>query len=172
MTQTKQKTLASIKVTRKPNTINYIAGEKFDKTGMIVTAYYTDNTSKTITDYTCSPRGALRTRNKGQIIIYTEGNVTQFTECKITVMEPSNDTLTDKIENNIDNDKNNNIVDIDISNQIQESENQPSSGLQNIQTNTITQIENSNYKLILIIMLVSLGLGVVTYIVYKYKKRK
>ena len=85
-------------------------------------------------------------------------------------MEHSNDTASDKIENNIDNDKYNDILDMNISNQIQETEKQPSSETQNIQTDTIIQIENSNYKPILIAILVIFGAGVAACILYKHKK--
>lgn len=48
---TPEKTVTRIAVTTKPTKISYIIGEKFDPTGMVVTAYYSDNTSEAVTDY-------------------------------------------------------------------------------------------------------------------------
>ena len=44
--------LSQIKITRKPAKTNYTVGEKFDKTGMEITAIYSDGTSKVIDNYT------------------------------------------------------------------------------------------------------------------------
>ena len=44
--------LASIAVTTPPNKTLYSVGSAFDKTGMVVTAYYKDGTSKVVTNYT------------------------------------------------------------------------------------------------------------------------
>ena len=49
-----QKQLISIAVTKNPNKLTYLDGDAFDKTGMVVTAYYDDNTSAVVTDYTIS----------------------------------------------------------------------------------------------------------------------
>ena len=57
------KTITGISVTAPPDKTAYIAGESFDKTGMVVTAKNYDNTSTVITGYTCSPSGALTTSN-------------------------------------------------------------------------------------------------------------
>ncbi len=46
--------IASIAVTTKPNKVTYLEGETFDATGMVVMAYYNNNTSKVVTDYTLS----------------------------------------------------------------------------------------------------------------------
>ena len=46
------KTLTSIKVTTLPNKIIYVEGQNFDPTGMIVTAYYDNDTSEVVTGYT------------------------------------------------------------------------------------------------------------------------
>lgn len=48
------KSLSSIAVTTKPSKLTYTEGEAFDKSGMVVTAYYNNNTSGVVTDYTVS----------------------------------------------------------------------------------------------------------------------
>ncbi len=47
--------LISIEVTTPPNRVSYEAGETFDATGMVITAYYDDGTSKVVNNYTISP---------------------------------------------------------------------------------------------------------------------
>lgn len=44
--------LVELKITKVPNKTNYIAGQNFDKTGMIVTGTYQDNSKNEIIDYT------------------------------------------------------------------------------------------------------------------------
>lgn len=46
--------LARIEVTHMPTKIRYFVGEAFDSTGLIITAYYNDNTSEQVTGYTLS----------------------------------------------------------------------------------------------------------------------
>ena len=65
---------------------SYIAGETFDKTGMTVTAKYSDGTSKEVTDYTISPEGALGTEDSKVTVSYTEDGVTKTADVAITVM--------------------------------------------------------------------------------------
>ena len=42
-------------MTKLPDKTVYNAGEAFDPTGMVVTAVYSDGSSKEVTGYTCSP---------------------------------------------------------------------------------------------------------------------
>ena len=77
--------LSRINVTTAPTKTTYLEGDKFDKTGMVVTATYSNNTTKTVTDYTYSPSGALTTNNTSITISYTEGGVTKTTTQAITV---------------------------------------------------------------------------------------
>lgn len=49
-----EKSLYSIKVTTLPKKTNYLVGELFDPTGMVVIAKYTDKSQETITNYTYS----------------------------------------------------------------------------------------------------------------------
>ncbi len=51
--------LTRIEVTKKPNKISYELGEAFNPAGMIVTAYYSNDSSQTVTGYTYSPTGKL-----------------------------------------------------------------------------------------------------------------
>ena len=80
-----EKNLTNIKITKMPNKTVYNEGEKFDPTGMEVTAIYSDNTRAVITNYTYSPRGSLKTTDKKVTISYTEGNITKTAEINITV---------------------------------------------------------------------------------------
>ena len=65
-----EKTLERIEVTTNPNKTEYEEGEKFDKTGMVVTAVYSDNSKETVTDYTYTPTGSLTANDKRVIITY------------------------------------------------------------------------------------------------------
>ena len=65
-----EKTLERIEVTTNPNKTAYEEGEKFDKTGMVVTAVYSDNSKETVTDYTYTPTGSLTANDKRVIITY------------------------------------------------------------------------------------------------------
>lgn len=79
------KTLTSIAVTTAPTKTNYTAGETFDHTGMVVTANYSDGTTKEVTDYTFTPNAALTTNDARITISYTEGEVTKTATQAITV---------------------------------------------------------------------------------------
>lgn len=43
-----------LEVTHMPDKIRYLVGETFDSTGLVITAYYNDNTSEQVTGYTLS----------------------------------------------------------------------------------------------------------------------
>lgn len=79
------KTLASIEITNSPKKTVYKVGEKFDTTGMIVTAKYQDGTLKVVTNYTYSPSGALKETNQTITISYTENGVTKQAKQPIKV---------------------------------------------------------------------------------------
>ena len=53
-------TVTSIAITKQPNKLTYVEGEVFDKTGMEVTATYSDNTAKVITNYNVDKTEALK----------------------------------------------------------------------------------------------------------------
>ena len=52
--------LTAINVTTNPTKMNYEEGESFDPTNMVVTASYSDGSTRIITDYTYSPNGELK----------------------------------------------------------------------------------------------------------------
>lgn len=87
--KTEPKTLDRIEVTTRPNKIKYKVGEKFDKTGMVVTAVYSDGSNEDITDYTYTPTGALKETDRTIEITY-QGKTTNV---NITV-EPNIITKT------------------------------------------------------------------------------
>ncbi len=83
------KSLTSIVVTTKPTKLTYLEGESFDKTGMVVTAYYNNNTSAVITDYTIS--GYSSTPGTKTITVSYGGKTATFT---VTVKSRVPDIIT------------------------------------------------------------------------------
>lgn len=79
-------TLNSISITKEPDKTSYEEGEKFDKTGMIVTGTYSNGETKEITDYTIQNGDNLKPDQKSVVIKYGEFTVEQ----KITVTEKKN----------------------------------------------------------------------------------
>lgn len=77
--------LVSIAVTTTPQTTGYAAGMPFDPTGMVVTATYTDGSTRKVTNYTYEPSGPLQTTDTYVTIYYTESGVTRTTTQAITV---------------------------------------------------------------------------------------
>lgn len=82
-----EKTLSSIEITTAPDKTVYEEGEKFDKTGMVVIAKYSDETSKEVTNYTYSPAGKLEEDDTKITISYTEDGVTKTAVQKIKITE-------------------------------------------------------------------------------------
>lgn len=80
-------TLSGIDVASKPTKELYVAGEKFDSSGMVVNATYSDNSTKELKDgeYTYSPTGTLTENNTNITISYTDGGITRETEISITI---------------------------------------------------------------------------------------
>ena len=79
--------LSSIEITTPPTKTEYVAGEKFDPTGMVVTAKYDDETEKTLTaeDWTYDLTGELKTSDRNVTVSYTENEVTKTVRQRITV---------------------------------------------------------------------------------------
>ena len=100
--------LASIAVSKNPNKTEYLEGEKFDASGMEVTATYTDGTSKKITNYTIEPKDELKANNKEIKIKYVENNVEKQCTFPITVKSKQNENKEDtkKEENKQEDTKN------------------------------------------------------------------
>ena len=91
---TVDKELDRIEITTNPDKMEYLVGETFDKTGMVVTAIYTDASQEIITEYTYEPTGSL-TKNDNKITVtYQEKNVV----LNITVNEPVPEKTLEKIE--------------------------------------------------------------------------
>ena len=91
-------TLTNIKITKAPTRTTYTEGEKFDKTGMVVTAEYSDGASKAITNYTYTPSEALKTTDEKVTISYTEGEVTKTVNQDITVINALENNTEDNKE--------------------------------------------------------------------------
>lgn len=85
--------LSEIKVTTQPTKTTYVVGEKFDKTGMVVTAVYTDKTEKAVTNYTFAPTDELGVTDKEIVVTYTEKGVTKSATVSVTVVEATPDAL-------------------------------------------------------------------------------
>ena len=71
------KSVNSIEITKKPNKLTYSLGEGFNKSGMVVVAYYNNGTSAIISDYTIS--GDLSTKGNKTITVSYGGKITTLT---------------------------------------------------------------------------------------------
>lgn len=103
-TDPKEVTLTSIKVGEKPTKTVYTVGEKFDKTGMVIIAEYSDTTTKEVTNYTYEPQGELGLKDTKITITYQENGITKTVEQKITVSEKTdnkeqNPPVSEKTDN-------------------------------------------------------------------------
>lgn len=74
-----------IAITTPPDQVNYLSGEHFDPTGMVVTAYYDDGTSRPVTDYTVTNGNNLTSSSTSVNILYQEEGITQLLSQPITV---------------------------------------------------------------------------------------
>lgn len=88
--------LSGIEVTEPPTKVEYVAGELFDATGMIITATYTSGSKVDVRGYTCSPSVALKTTDTKITISYTENGVTKTATQNITVTEPEPEVLDEQ----------------------------------------------------------------------------
>lgn len=80
-----QELLNDIEITKLPNKTQYEIGEYFNPAGMIVTAKYINNTSKTITEYTYTPQGPLSIKDDSIIVSYKENGIVKTAVIPITV---------------------------------------------------------------------------------------
>lgn len=71
------KTLESVEITSAPAKTVYTVGEKFDPTGMKVSAVYSDASKEEVTDFTYAPSGALTAEDTVITVTYGEKTVTQ-----------------------------------------------------------------------------------------------
>ena len=72
-------TLSSISITTNPSKTTYNVGDSFSKAGMVVTAKYSNGSSKTVTGYTCSPTTLNSAGSQKITISYSENDVTRNT---------------------------------------------------------------------------------------------
>ena len=79
--------LESIAITTPPTKTEYVLGETFSKAGMVVTAYYDNDTSHAVNNYTWSPTTALTFDDKEITISYTEDGVTKTAKQPISVVD-------------------------------------------------------------------------------------
>ena len=71
------KSVVCISVTVPPVKTTYIEGQKFDPTGTVITAYYNDDSSAVINDYTFSPLAILKTTDTVIIFEYAGKSASQ-----------------------------------------------------------------------------------------------
>ncbi len=67
--------VVSVSVTTPPTKTEYMAGETFDKTGMVVTAKFNNNTTRTVTDYTVD-KTVLRVEDTFVTVTYKQKKTT------------------------------------------------------------------------------------------------
>jgi len=91
-------TLSNIQISKQPTKTVYVEGEKFDKAGMVISAIYSDGTSKEITNYTYNPEAELKTTDKKVVISYSEGEITKTVEQGITVEQRTQETPKEEVE--------------------------------------------------------------------------
>lgn len=82
--------LQSIAITMPPTKTEYAQGENFDKTGMVVTATYSDGSKKSVTDYTVENGNNLAAGSVNVTIKYAElDNVRQTTQTVTVTAKPA-----------------------------------------------------------------------------------
>ena len=79
------KRLDRIELTTNPTKTKYIKGENFDPTGMVITAYYTDGTHQTVTNYELIDNVNLQTNQNVVRLSYTEDLITRTIAIPIRV---------------------------------------------------------------------------------------
>jgi len=80
-------TLSSIAITTQPTTTNYTAGQTLNLSGLVVTATYSDESTKVVTPTSTDPaNGATLAASHTQVTVsYKEGDVTETTSFSIKV---------------------------------------------------------------------------------------
>lgn len=86
-----------LEVTHMPTKTRYLLGETFDSTGLIITAYYNDNTSEQVTGYTLSSPDMTTYGNKTVTVIFDEKTV-DFSILVVDISEIEIKTLPTKQE--------------------------------------------------------------------------
>lgn len=85
--------LQSIQITSYPKKMTYTVGDKLDTSGMVVTASYSNNSKKKITNYKVSGDTA-KAGTATVTVSYTESGVTKTSKFTITVKEKVQKTVT------------------------------------------------------------------------------
>jgi hypothetical protein len=98
--------LQSIKITKNPTKTTYTVGEAIDLRGMVVTAGYSNGSTKNVTGYKISGN-ALKAGTATVMVSYTEGGVTCKDSFTITVKEKetAKETETDSEDSDIAKDE-------------------------------------------------------------------
>lgn len=78
--------LQSISITAPPAKVSYLAGERFDPAGMVVTAAYSNGATLAATGYAVEPSGPLEDGVSQVTVRYTEGGVSAAASVAITVI--------------------------------------------------------------------------------------
>ena len=80
--------LSDLTIEEIPNNIEYVEGQKFDKTGMKVIAHYNNKTTKELlTEYTINPERVLTIEDSKVTMSYTENGITKTVEQTINVIK-------------------------------------------------------------------------------------
>lgn len=77
--------LSSITISSKPTKLTYVEGESLDTTGLEVTAHYSDNTNKKVTNYDVDKKGPLAVTDSVVTVSYSEGGITKTATFEITI---------------------------------------------------------------------------------------
>ena len=77
--------LTGITVTTGPNQTEYIEGESFDSSGMVVTASYADGSTAVVTGWTVTNGSILPASQESVTVSYTENEIVQTASVPITV---------------------------------------------------------------------------------------
>jgi len=89
----KNVTLESIEITTPPSKTDYEEGESFDITDMVISAKYSNGSSKVVTNYTYAPQTALKISDTAITITYTEGDVSKEVIQEINVKEKKSEDV-------------------------------------------------------------------------------
>lgn len=103
-----ERKLERIEITSQPNKTTYTEGEKFDSTGMIITAIYSDGTREIITNYSCFPVTELKQNNNEITVSYTYNGKTVTAKYPIEVKTQTQNNSGNNNNNNSNNGGNNN----------------------------------------------------------------
>ncbi|MBR3306260.1 MAG: hypothetical protein IKI75_03260 [Lachnospiraceae bacterium] len=77
--------LRSISIDEAPEKTEYLSGERFDTEGMVVTAHYSDNSSRPIKCYVCDPGSHLRKENDSVVVKYMQNGIVYTAKQPVTV---------------------------------------------------------------------------------------